>query len=570
MGEAVLVSFDARSPEPVRLRDADGLERTVSGRATQCLWSGGLFANRAEMLVQNRLPEHLSDAQLLLALYERYGDGTADRIAGTFAWVLWDADRRALVASRDRMGTQGLHYAEDGKQWLIADQLEPILGALSLQRRFNPRTIVGHINGQSPLPGETFYDGVSAVEPGSLVVLQHDQIRMRRYWSVRAQPSLKLGSDAAYAKAFRESLFRIATEYAPSGPCAVTLSGGLDSTTVAAALAAVAPSTELTACSWITPELPEADESQYSAAVSQHLTISSVPIRGDLHWPLRRAEGIKTHEASPLYGHYYELWDATFAAIQERGIGTVFSGVGGDHLFGGNVFVYPDLLLTGRWLELARQMRNTRTKMSVLQKVRRMLIGPALRAYFPHWSRFSPGPVPWLADLHGSTYEECFAPKPSTPRRLPGTQERLNQLRDRLLPDIVEALNRQAAEYSLDLRHPLLDHRLVEFAASLPTDQTFRASVRKIVMRNGMRGYLPDAVLDLEDKIYPSAIGRRGLKEREQDKVRYLMPDMRAAELGFVDERRLRAAYDAYLGAENGGSIFWHTLTLEDWLRRYF
>ena len=134
----------------------------------------------------------------------------------------------------------------------------------------------------------------------------------------------------------------------------------------------------------------------------------------------------------------------------------------------------------------------------------------------------------------------------------------------------VEATNRQAERNGVEFRHPLLDHRLIEFALSLPTDQTFRASQRKIIVRNAMRGLLPSSVIDMWDKILPSAIFHRGIREREQAKVWPLMTNMRAAEMGFVDEPKLRCAYQDYLDGKTDNTLFWHTLTLEDWLRRWF
>jgi asparagine synthase (glutamine-hydrolysing) len=139
-----------------------------------------------------------------------------------------------------------------------------------------------------------------------------------------------------------------------------------------------------------------------------------------------------------------------------------------------------------------------------------------------------------------------------------------------LLHSIAALVTRQAARYGIELRHPLLDHRLFDFAAALPTAQTFAAGQRKVVLRNAMHGRLPEAVLDGWDKTYPAAIAHRGLREREQAKVWALMTDMRAAEMGFVDEHRLRSAYTHYLEGRSENTRFWHTLTLEAWLRRYF
>jgi hypothetical protein len=111
---------------------------------------------------------------------------------------------------------------------------------------------------------------------------------------------------------------------------------------------------------------------------------------------------------------------------------------------------------------------------------------------------------------------------------------------------------------------------LFEFAASLPTTQTFRAGQRKVIVRNAMRDTLPDEIVDMWGKITPETISERGLREREVGKVWALLSGMRAADLGLVDEAALRETYQRYLDGKTSNALFWYTLTLEDWLRRYF
>jgi asparagine synthase (glutamine-hydrolysing) len=125
-----------------------------------------------------------------------------------------------------------------------------------------------------------------------------------------------------------------------------------------------------------------------------------------------------------------------------------------------------------------------------------------------------------------------------------------------------------AARYGIDFRHPLLDHRLYEFAASVPSHQTHRAEEAKRIVRNALRGYGPDAVLDLPGQHFDGLFDR-GVRERERDKVWTLLTDMRAAALGIVEERPLREAYQSYLDGKSRAR-FWYTATLEDWLRRHF
>ncbi|HEX2252989.1 MAG TPA: asparagine synthase-related protein, partial [Thermoanaerobaculia bacterium] len=154
-------------------------------------------------------------------------------------------------------------------------------------------------------------------------------------------------------------------------------------------------------------------------------------------------------------------------------------------------------------------------------------------------------------------------------RGLPAARDLAAALDDPLLRVITPALDALAEHHGAALRHPLLDHRLFELAASLPAEQTAREGRRKRVLREAVRPWLPAAVVDQGEKIVPVEVLDRGLREREPARVWPLLTGMRAAEAGFVDEERLRRAYRRYL-AGDGGYRFWNTVTLEDWLRHHF
>ena len=573
VSETCLITWQRLSATPSLLQSHDKDPRRPSTIQGDWSWCTGFLANRSKLVERANTSQEVSGHHLLLDLYHQMGSETARHIRGPFAWILWDDEKRRLVAARDRVGTCGLYYATRGDTVWLSNRVELLVDVLPKPLVFNPRSLALHINAAAPLPGDTFYEGIQAVQPGCTLVITSNQSEMHRYWQISAQPLLKLSSDTEYAAAYRDLLFKVVAEYLPACRTGVMLSGGLDSTSVAAAARAVAPTLDLTAFSWITPELPESDESQYFSAVSEHLGIPLETSRADLHWPMRRPEGIKTSAATPFSNCYTELWDATFEGIRRHDVSILLSGLSGDHLFGANVFVYPDLLVKGRWIELARQicarLRNPTMNHNPLQIMRRMILGPLARAYLPSWRRRPKPRARWMRKPYRDLYVSSLEPSTHAPHLSPGRLQRLNVLRDRLLPQVIEQVNSQAAAYGIDFRHPLLDHRLFEFAASLPTDQTYRATQRKIIVRNGMRGHLPDKVLDKKGKIVITALGNRGLRERESSKIWDLMTDMRAAELGLVDERCLQQAYQDFLDGKQEDALFWYTITLEDWLRRH-
>ena len=544
--------------------DASGSAPRIS-----CLWSAGCLANRRDLARHLSLSEDRADGVLITALYHRYGSSLAGRLAGSLAWILWDGRRRRLVAARDRLGTQGLYFQEQGDRFRLATSVEALLSSASGRNRRNEAALVAHLHGQAPPPGETFYRGIQAVRPGGLLIATPDRIAKRSYWSLRPGPTLRLTADGEYAEALRELLFQVAQQYLPRSPSAVTLSGGLDSTSVAAAMAQ-SPSAQITALRWLAPGLPEADEGRFSAAVVRMLGCPEITLQADRHWPLRRDDSIRPTAASPLFNFYSDVWEATFDLLRQRGIRCLFSGCSGDDLFGGGVFSYPDLLLTGRWLRLARGVRDhvRYPNISLVPVIRQGILGPIAQTYLPLRRWAVRPPVPWLGKRYREWHRDLSPPV--SRRLLPGRWQRLRHLREPFLPFVAEFVTRQAAHHGVEFRHPLLDSRLVEFAARLPSSQTFRGGRRKIIVRNAMRGYLPDEILDQPGKLYPTAIVDRGLRDREQAKVQRWLTQMRAAELGLVDEARLREAYSAYVQGKSRSCMFWHAMTLEAWLRKYF
>lgn len=540
------------------------------------LWYAGFIANLSDLKRRYRVPGEMSLPDLLVFLYTKYGTEIIKHIAGPLAWVLWDDTQKKLIAIRDHVGIQDLFYTMDNNTVYVSNRISALLKTTSRPRQLNLRSVVAQIVVVPLLSGETFYQDIQAIPPGSLLTATANSIKTERYWQVEAGPQLKLSSDHEYAEAYHELLCHVVFGYTPPGKCGITLSSGLDSTSIAAAVRMNNPQANLTAFRWITPELPQANEDPYSAEVCAYLQLPSVVIRADMLWPLSSPAGVQTSVESPLYNYYTELWSFVFEEVYAHHITTLFTGLGGDPLFGADVFSYPDLLLTGRWGELVRQIRehrpHSRLYSTSLQILRSMGVRPIVETYLPYVLRPQPLPQPvgWLGAQLCNVYYEHFVerPKPSF-RLLPGRQQRLNTLRNPNASWAIKDVMRRASVQGVELRHPLSDYRLIEFAVNLPTTQTFRAARRKIIVRNAMRGYLPDSILDRREKIYLGTLFHRGLRERETSKVWALLTNMRAAELGFVDESKVQQAYRDYLDGKSS-SVFWHTLTLEDWLRRYF
>ncbi len=532
----------------------------------------GFVANRAQLQQQHGVLA--TDAGLIEAMWRQQGARAAAQLCGDAAWIAFDAQQRKLTAARDRMGMHCVYHAAHGNQVWLSLSLDALLACWPGRRELNPSAIVRQLNAQAPVEGETHFAGIQALHRGCALTLTPGKQHVQRYWEMRLLPVLRLESDEAYAEAYRSVLFDVARGYAPSGRAAVTLSSGMDSSSVAAALREVAPALDLQAMTWTTPELAEADELAYVKETAGKLDIPLHVVRGDQHWTLSHPDGARTNASSPFALYYDDLWDAAHACIRDAGATTVFDGFSGDALFGANVYAYPDLFVEGRWLQLAREMRAhmrlTPSGITWPQALRRMVLGPVARAYLPGLMKSRvPAPAPWLSPSQHALWQSTQQPAVAQEGK-PGRRMRFNFVADNFASQVGIHYNSLARRFGLEPRHVLLDHRLVELALSLPTEQTIRNGQRKTIMRNAMRGRLPDSVLDMWGKIVPTTLSERGLREREQAKIRHYLTNMRAAELGYVDEDKLRSAYSDYLDNKTQNALFFYAVTLEDWLRRYF
>ena len=529
-----------------------------------CLAAWGRLADRGALARLAGAPGDAPLEALLASRYRQVGVQLAGEIQGTVCAVLWDGERRRLLALRDRLGVSGGPFwaeADDGRL-LVAATAADVARASSRTPEPDLGSLVLHLHGRGPLPGRTFYAGVAEVPAGGAILATDGGVELRRYWSVEPAPDGR--GDVAWAEELRELLLAIGRDWAPEGAAAVSLSGGLDSPTVAAALRRSSPDAALSAVHRTTPALLASGESERAREVARHLGLPLEEVDGVEHWCLREADEPLAGPDSPYRPPYAEAWDATFRRTAAQGANSLYTGAGGDHLFfGPRAFRYADLLLGGRWMALARELwRHPAPRPSA-----RRIVVPALHAALPGGLVAGRHAVPWLPRDRRRDWARAFsALRPAGP---PSRRELTRSLRDDALPVVMTALAVRGRRYGIELLHPLLDHRLVELAARLPPEQAARRGVRKRVLREAVRPWLPAAVVDHREKILPTEILDRGLRERETRRVWNLLSGMRAAEAGLVDERRLRRGYEEYL-AGRGDFRFWHAVTLESWLRHWF
>jgi asparagine synthase (glutamine-hydrolysing) len=539
----------------------------------------GRLDNRAELEAALVPPpgagDAISDGRLALLAFRRWGRRCFERLLGPFAMVVYEPQRRRVVCARDALGDRTLYYHLAPDQLLIASEVDPLLRHPAVGAGLDEVSLARFLAVLAPLPGATFFTGVREVPPGHFLALEDGRRHLERYWSPEDAPAVRYRRDGDYVEHFRALLTdSVRCRLRSPSPPAVLMSGGLDSTSVAALAASelerAAPGQRLRSISWVFDELEAADERPFIDPMAERFRLDERRIPGDGEWPLRDLDSWPVPADAPWQPPYCRLQHRAYAAAREAGTTALLTGEFGDHLYDGEVFWLRDLAAEGRWAESWRGIRSELGKRPLpalarqglpRSAVARLLGWPGRPRAAPRW--LTPDARRRVVPAAGRT----------APRRGSWTPNSL----DPLAAHAVSLEVARAGRSGVDVRRPYRDRRLVELMLSIPAHLVYRPEAperpaNKWILRRAMAGILPEEVRRRRHVSTLLPLARRGLVEREAETVARLLGSpqavwrryVRADWLGTSFPRRLAAGVD---GAES--LVPWQCLCIELWASRY-
>jgi asparagine synthase (glutamine-hydrolysing) len=541
-------------------------------------------------------------SHLILAAYRAWGTECSRWLEGEFAFILWDRCERLVFASRDFSGRRPLYYADLGETLVIGSTLGSILAHPSCPDELNLPVLAATAGILLSSAGsETCYSAIKLLPiAGDLSWRPHAGLRLGRHWSPEEVTGAVDGTAALPFERAAEELRALLSgavleRLAPEGPTTVWMSGGWDSTAVfgIGQLVIGQPATDgetrgrsLLPVSMSYPEGDPGREDETIELISKYW---GVPV----HWldseriPLfdHPEKGAAARD-EPL-GHMYEHWNRALAVgSRECGSRIALDGYGGDQLFQISDIFLADLFQRGRWLELAREWRakNHAGRRYLASFTIRPLIPSGLldlwstlrrsgRTWISHVERPIPG---WIDQDFVRTHDLIARERAQLPPvrigRLAETEARW-YLTYPVPIHISTILAGLALREGVELRSPLYDRRVIEFALARPRWERASGRETKYLLRRAVRGLLPDTVLA------PRAY-RTGLISGYSDRwMRRSYPailkdfvdtPLVLAELGIVNPTELRRAVSNYLteGADGNQRVaLFYTLQTEWWLR---
>ena len=522
---------------------------------------------RADLEAEGDRFRSRSDTEVILHLYRKMGPACVEKFNGMFAIAIWDAVERTVWLARDRLGIKPLYYMLDDERLVFGSEIKSVVASGLRRPEANLRAVYQYFKHMYTTGRETFFTDVNRLLPGEWLLVSPTGHRLTRYWDVPMESEPEFSAPVKqYASRLHEIVAdSVRLRLRSDVPVGAYLSGGIDSSSIVSLAQPRLGS--MSTFSLAFDEGPEYDERAFIAEVrarypTQHYEIT--PTMRECWDVLPRVVWWLDEPvvASPTVSQYF------LSKIAREHVTVALGGQGGDELFGGYYRFFPRYLtamareaLRGRrsFGELATTfcnlvnhvqivgLRRVGQKMTKHQTMMDML-SPELRAYAHDTEAELMGEVPVVNAMNRMFYWEI----------------------KNYLPGLLHAEDRMSMAVSLESRVPLLDHRLVEFAATIPPELKMRHLVTKYVEREAMRGTVPDAILDRKDKRgTPSPLPKwfGGGLNRE---VSSLLTDARVRERGlFLANAVDRAVARHGQGRGNYGEQIWMLLSVELWYRTF-
>ncbi len=495
-----------------------------------------------------------TDTEIIPHLYQEYGEDFVDHINGMFAISLWDAPRKKLILARDRFGEKPLYYGVFDGKLLYASEPKALLAHPAVKAELDLDALRHYLSYDYVPAPRSIYKGISKLPAAHVLTVENGEMRTRQYWKLDWSNTLQkpareqgrynhLGEKATELHDLLSDAVRM--RLVSDVPLGILLSGGIDSSTVAAF--ATQHATERVKTFSIGFEEDSFDESKFARQVARHLNTEhyedklSATTAGDLISEIGQwlDEPMSDGSLIPTF---------LLARFVRKHVTVALGGDGGDELFAGYPMYYAHQV-TRKYMSIPRVIRSgliepfinrlpvSTNNMSFDYKAKRFVRGANLEPVERHHTWFGSFAAAdherlLTADVLAKSKGDIYADARNLLSHSNAADEieQMQQLDINyyLAEDILTKVDRAAMAVSLETRAPFLDPRVGQFAASIPVDYKLRGGKGKFILKKAVEPLLPAEILNRPKKGFGIPIA-----EWLKGRLNPLMNDL-------LDERRIR------------------------------
>lgn len=525
-----------------------------------------------------------SDTEVIVHLYEELGEECVHQLRGMFGFAVWDVRRRRLFLARDRLGIKPLYYTQAGERLIFGSEIKAILQHPSVQARLSVQGLSNFLSLKYVPAPQTMFEGIHALPPGCALTCDANGVRVRRYWDLSfAHQRNGDRSEASYAEQL-EALLRecVQSHLMSDVPFGAFLSGGLDSSTIVALMSQFLSEPVKTYSVGFEGDAEVFSELPYARLVAKKYETDHHEVFVRPGHLTSLAEKVIWHLDQPIADEA-ALANYMVAELASRQVKMVLTGEGGDELFAGYAR-YAGERLSPLFRFVPKAARSLALAASAhLPGLRRAKIGlyalcqpnevMRLVNWFPLFNSEMKQAL-LLQDLkqslNGHDAHDVFAEHLARTDATDPLNRMLYVDTKLWLPDDLLARgDKTSMAASLEARVPLLDHKLVEFAASLPQHLKVNALTRKYLLKKVSGAWLPPEIIRRKKKGFPMPTSMWFRKEARSF-VRDVLSPAALRRRGLFNPHFVEKLLSEHeKGFADHGSLLWGLLSVELWQRLF-
>ena len=492
--------------------ERDGLVITADAR----------IDNREELIdwlqLKTHQPEQISDSELIIHAYQRWGEDCPAQLLGDFAFAIWDTAKQHLFCARDHFGIKPFYYFHQlGQRFVFATEIKAIFCYEDIPKRLNEIKISDYMLGMFEDKARTFYVDINRLPPASVMVVGKSGVRQYEYWALDPKQEIKLKSDAEYAEAYR-SLFveAVRCRLRSAFPIGSMLSGGLDSSSIACVghdLLATNSGQDLHTFSIIFNQIKKSDEREYIYKVLEKRNFTAHFIEGDQATPFDDLDKVLWFQDEPFYAPNLFLHWQAWSAIRGSGVRVLLDGTFGDNVLSHGEEYLEELANRWNWLTLVREIRKiirqSNWNLSLVKILCGYLLQHGIKPYIPEaglkLQRYLRGNSTNPIEEKCLVFQGDFINRTGLRKRLlkayaydrsikRAQQAHFHLLANGLVQTVLEIANNGSSAFHVETRFPFMDKRLVEFCLGVPGRQKVGQGYTRITARRALNGILPEEI----------------------------------------------------------------------------
>jgi len=533
---------------------------------------------RADLEAQGHTFETQTDTEVILRLYQVYGEGMLPLLNGMFAFAIWDRPARSLFVARDRLGIKPLYYRLDGDGLAFASEIKALLALSPDKPAVNLEMLDAYMSVGYVPTERTLFRGIEKLQPGWCMRVDRDGPRLRQYWDLELAPDESMSEEECVRRATELLRDSVRLQLRSDVPLGVFLSGGVDSSAVVALMSEMGIK-DIRTFTVAYDFGPAYDETRYARQVAEqfktrHREVFVTPREfqdfiPSLIWHMD--EPVTESAAVSLF---------FVSKLAREDVTVVLSGEGSDEVFGGYpIYKYmaalesyrrlpaalrgkvinPALnLLGGKWrkyTELSDQPLDRRyTGVSFYETpTKDSLYRPEVRALFN--GHGMPG-------LVGEYYDKTEGLDPLL-------RMMYLDVKSWLPDDLLIKADKMTMATSIELRVPFLDHRVVEFGGTIPPRYRIKGWTTKHILKKAMEPYLPKEILYRGKMGFPTPLALM-FKGEMRDYVSGVLGSDRSLDRGYFRPEAVRSMLAEHAaGTHDHHRVLWQLLVLEEWHRKF-